>query len=1555
MRNVIVFCFTIILGLCTLANGQNLKFSEEPDQFIVQLKKLMEDSRNGQYIATVTLLDSVWSSGISASQQAKFIKVVQILASKGQKASPLMNLLIQNGISFAKNSGKGYDQFLDILPQVIQNYDAKTFQRLLETTQTLNDSHKLYGNNYNSLYLTEGNYQFKFDTTAVADAKQEAKLNAINDSWDAPVDTNFVISPISIPLPVVTGAILEIQNAKFAMVTVSDSVVFGPSTGKLSLHDGTFVGEKGKFDWASAGEESIYVDLDKFTFNISNPKIIAENVTIHHEAKLIKPIKGKLEYRGIKKVKGKPSQYPRFVSNGVDAQLKSSGGNIKYKGGFALIGLDMFSSSLSGEPSILSVNFKQKPAFTVISTKFQLMDSVYKAPLVIFSMPIGKDSLYHPGVSFKYNDLEGQLRLSRADKTDFGPLPYKDSYHKMDIWAQALRWNLPKEEVEFYRINGKDVVPIRLESFDFFKKERFTTLSKEFGFQPLLLAANYTQTEKKSGFLSDELAAKFKQNPKILRRTLERLYLDGYFLYSKETDEYALSKKGVLYILANLEKTDYDNFQITSQFTSSDELANATINLKDTLMTVRGVSKFVISDSLNIYGIPSDKKVIIGKNRNLSLNGQLVSSNYQFRGQGLKFDYNQFFVNVAPENSITFTPRDKYVKGQEGEVGGHVKYENGGTFYLSDPKNKSGKQKGKGSPRIVVPDGMIVYFDQPERGDLMYPKEVFFKIPKIDMDGLDQRDVIFDGTFNSNGILPPIKTILKSMPDNSLGFEYKLPAQDVKIYNGIATAKFTDTLKLDNQGLRSKAVLKYLSAQMTAKEVVLGADSLFATGEVASIKEATIGQGYFPAVDIKDYNMHWFPKSDSMFISTQGKSFSLYKNTTELAGSLLLRSNGLYGQGVLRRLDSEIASNDIKFKKEGFTANKSVFSINSNGESTGKKLLAGRNVNIDFNSKTGISNFVTDESGFGSDSSGMEIPTASYQTLIGTAIWDTNKKTILIKGFGATSTYTSTQEDQEGLAFEGAEAIYDIDKVSLNIKGVPFIRTADVKIIPEKGLVSIDEKGRISPLKNARIEIDTLNTSHRLRDAEITIDSRNHFQGSATYQYISARKDTFNIKMQDFELREVELAEAGKKNKAQGANSGIKYYTTARADIKESENLSLSPRIQFKGSINLVAYEPSLKLDGFVKPVIKYRKDFQSSWIVFQEEPGENITIKIDKDLKNEHEIPLSVGLHYNERRGMYMSFLSPKESDGDEDIYLAKGGLNYDEELKSFRVLPPPGADGLIDEANSLKFDDSTGVAEFSGPLKLIPSDWLQTTGSVTAQVDSAKYAFNTMLLLKFDALTPVLQPLAAKIVETNLEEQNSSAADDDPDQLNAKLSALIGGPATTAFQKLSVAGYKPLYEASSKLDVPMVISNVNLHWSAAHNAYFSQGPIGVSNFGKNNINAQMEGAMEIRRGIEGDEFSLYLEVSPDVWYYFDYRLEELGVVSSMIDFNDRLTAGGKNGKSKMTLFTLGNEEKEMFIRRFDEFYQPAIKRTRLAKEAKKKVIPAAEKKKKVEQADGF
>ena len=1559
--NLVLFTFAALLLAGVPLHAQNLKFSEEPGAFMVEAEKVMQDSRNPLYAKTAAELDSIWMSIPSAAQQTQFATIMRKLAAKGQKAGPIFYLLMRNFRTVLTQPEADVNGFLATLDRASELYDGKTFQKVLENMQLLLEKRQLYSSNFNKLYVVAGSYRFRFDDSE-PDQDAPAANTPANDGWDTPSDTAALVLATTEPLPTLTGALLDLKEAEFAMVSGGDSAVFGPSTGAVSLRGGTFVGKGGKFDWTVAGDPSIYVEFTDYSFNVVNPKLTVENALLNDKARLEKPVQGVFEFKATRRPAGKPATFPRFVSRKNDAVLRNARKSMTYRGGFSLVGTTVYSTSLTGEPAQVFVTYQDKPSFRAASKRFILTDSTVAAKVAEFSLPLGRDSIYHPGVRFRYSDDAGQLRLERADGTPYAALPYLDSYHKMNIWAEALRWDFTKAQVDFYMIVGKKEVPARLESFDYFRKQRFSGIAEDFGFQPLLMAANYVQTKKVQAFSPYDLATQYRQDANIMRNALETLALDGYFDSNAQADQFRLSKKGIMYILANLDKSDYDNFQIISQYQTNGETANATISLKDTLLTVRGVERFVVSDSLKIVAVPADKQVVIGRGRDFTVNGQLKSANFRFTGSGLKFNYDQFFVNLNQVDSITYTPQEKYAKGMTGEVGGHVKYEKGGTFYLSDPKNKSGRQKGGKSPRLVIPEGMTVFFDQEIRKDLKYNREVFFKIPKLDYDSLDKRDVVFLGTFNSDGILPPIKTTLKSMDDNSLGFEYKAP-EAMKLYQGKSTMKLSEPLVMDNSGLRAAGTLTHLAATLPAEEMLLTTDSLLASGSEASIKEATIGKGYFPKVELKNYSLRWFPKADSMFIATKGNAFNFYAGTTQLEGGLLLRSAGLYGHGELKRKDSDLISQDIKFNKEGFVANQSQFTITSGQEKTFRPILLGKNVDVDFNIAKNLAEMTTTGSGFGTDSSALEFPYASYRTSINKARWNIANKTIAMKGDVANSTFTATAPEQEGLAFNGSAALYEIEKMTLNVSGVPYIRTADVKIVPDKGVVSVRKNGEMTEFKNARIEIDTLNSSHRLKDANIRITSRNHFEGSATYQYVTSRKDTFNIKMGNFELHEAGDAVATSAKKAKkpvAASTPGTYYTTARARVTEDDKFQLAPRMQYKGDVNLIAYEPALQLDGLIRPQLKPRPDLSSSWITFKEDGTDStgiITIKVTKDLKNEVEQPLFAGLHYRSGGGMYLSFLSPKFTERDQDIYTAQGTLRYDEDSKAFVITPLPGPDSLVNEANAFVFDDQKGIASFSGPLQITEPALGRAAGQVDVQVDSARYEFNTLMLLNLPALAPVATELAAKIVQTNLDEQNSDPAEDDQTRLIAKLAALIGQKAADAYLTTTAAGYKPLFDASPDLAASMVLSNLNLRWSDVHGAYFSMGPIGMSNLGRNDINAQMEGQFELRRTDVGDEFSLYLELSPDVWFFLDYAQKQLGIVSSDVNFNDQITAKSQNTRVKDgALIPLGFEEKNLFLDRFSDFYQPALKKARIAKAAaaKKEVKKKAEKKK-AEATEGF
>jgi len=1540
--------FTLLIFLTGQSlKAQVVKLSDDPVQFIADAQKMMAMSGNPTYIKAAKNLETLWlDSRLTQSHQKSIVTITKRMVAKGYKPTTPHFEQFFNGTYAAFNGTYAVptevEGYLTTAAQVIETYDTKSSLKYFETARNLFENRLIYTSNFNRLFAYEGTYSFRFESAPDPNKPIEpAKTTPANDGWGDVVGDSAGVLKLNAyekkPLPTVTGAIIEFKNVNLVMVTANDSVPLTQTSGKLAVREGIWVGTGGKMTWETAGSPEAYVTLSGYSFNVGLPKLIADEAKLHYDTKLSQPVEGVFEYESKKRGKGHPSPYPKFVSYRNDAQLRGLSKNIRYQGGLSLVGLKLSGASLTQDPSTITISYNGKTAFKSSSRRFELTDSLITSPLATFTTYLGTDSLHHPGIKLSYNDTEGLVKTQPADRrTGFQYTPYSDSYHKMFIEAEMLRWNFVKNEIEFSVISGKTVVPIRFESFNFYKQERFRAMSEQYGFHPLLMAANYVAKQKTPTFAPEEITEFYKKDMNAVRAAFNQLYFEGYVVTDPKNGLLRLTNKGILYVLANNKQADFDNLQISSLYPANSTTANASIDLKDNVLTIRGVDKFTVSDSLKIVAMPSDKQIKVLKNRDFSMNGLLVSANFRFNGRDLVFNYNKFFVDLNKIDNITYIPKAAYDKGSKAEVGGDIVYEKSGRIYLNDPTNKSGAKKNSVFPRLNVPEGMTVYFDQADRGNLAYDRKVFFKIPSIDYDSLATQDIVFIGIFNSNGIFPPFKAELRSMPDNSLGFKYIPPAAGYKVYGTTTNVKFTKELTMDKQGLRSQGEITHLSARIPTEGMLFMADSMIANGAQAEIKEAIIGKAYFPKVDLRNYTMRWTPKADSMSLTTKVNTFNFYNGTTKLDGRIVLRSTGLYGKGLLRRDDSELTSQDIKFNKEGFLAGESQYKIISNTNTT-RPILLGKNVDVDFNLVKGLVGISTNKNSL--ENTSMEFPFTAYRTSINRAQWNINAKTIAMKGDVATSTFTATAPEQEGLTFNGSSALYEIEKMTLNIGGVPFVTTADAKVLPDKGLVVVHRNGEMMPFKNARLVLDTLNEYHRLKNGNIQVVSRTKFTGDATYLYATVTNDTIPVKMGNFNLQQASLTASASNRLPQSKNKVS--YTVAKAEIVELDNFVVAPRMQYKGRMTMLAPEPNLQFDGYVKPIIKKRLDLVASWIPFKETPTKDAALKVTPTLKNESDLPISVGLHYRAGAdGLYSTFLSAKEAKNDQTIFEANGLLRFDDKTKSFRIVPEPKTpDELIDEENAYTFNDAKGTITYQGKLNFINEkgvkegeELFMSAGSVQTNIDSMTYRFNSLLSFNFPANREIITKAAENIVQTNLDEQNSDPAEPNFERLGAKLAALIGRKATDGYIARTAAAYKPLFDASPKFNATLVLSSVNLRWSPSQNAFYSVGKIGVSNLGNTDINAEMVGMIEIRKSTRGDEISIYLESSDDVWYYFDWQQDKLAMVSSTQEINDFIAIKSKD-KKETAVLAIGLEERDMFIDRFNSLYRPKPKKTTLAK----------------------
>lgn len=1601
----------------SLAVGQVVKLSDNPEQFAADVQKLMATGGPVAVKAGNDLTAVLGESRLDAKQRDRLMVLCRKMNQKRYQPvahfAPLFEALY-HAIYTAKPAvtAPDIDNLLLIAEKQFETNDAKAFARTMDAARAFLERRELYSAKFNKAYLLGGTFAFRYiengqaaaatESTSATSATTVAAVNKSNfDGWDAPVgldttqprEIGVVYKPIQRrPIPAVSGPVITITNATVSIVANGDSVMVENTSGDFMLKDGVWVGKGGTFSWALQGMADRYVTLTDYSLVAMNPRLLADEVTLTMQ-KGAKPIRGVFEYQSKKRFSNVPDQYPRFASYQSAESIPGLGAGLTYRGGLALAGKQIIGASASGQPATLTVADRDgKTAFRMRSRKFEFRDSLITAPVAQFTGYIDMaDSITHPAVQFKFDKETRVAWFNKVDRLEYGRVPFSDTYHKFYIQPEVARWDVPRKKIDFYQIGAKREVPVRMESYDYFQPQRYSDIATDYGFHPLQIIGNYISKTKQQSFLDDDITQFAPNvNPQVLRRALSRMVLEGYVDRDERTQQMRLSRKGILYVLAYNEKKDFDNFQVNSYFGSSDSTKNATIDLnnKEKVLIVRGVDRFVISDSLKIFGLPTNKTIYIGKGRSLVFTGQMKSGNMRYSGNNLAFDYDKFALNMNKIESITFTPEKLAAQGRTDEIGGDIKYEKPGSVLFATADNRSGKIKGKKTTqRLVMPEGMTVYFDQEDRGVYKYNRKVYFKIPAIDNDSVGKGDISFIGTFHSDGIFPPFKAELKTMPDQTLGFTHTPPMMGTyPIYSSKSTVKTTSELVMDKTGLHTTGTLTHLAATLKAKQLVFMPDSVMATGETGQIVESQAtkivaaqprkGQratattaAYYPNVALNNYTMKWWPQADSMVIATQKNSFNFFNGTTKLDGNLLVRASGLYGNGMLTRNDAEVESGSIKFNKDGFLADNAKLKVLSTGEVRGvanKPVLLGTAIDVDFDQAKGIVNLSINRDNRSVDdtlSSSMEFPYTAYKTNINRAVWSISGKTIAMKGDVKTSNFTATADEQEGLTFNAGSALYDIDKMTLNISGVPYVTAADARIYPNKGLVTVRRNGDMLPFANARLELDTTSLHHRLRNGNIQVQSRTRFSGDATYLFATARGDTSAIKMGSFELKEADktaatpsraVANRGRKRGGASASSQplATYYTVARADIQEADRLILAPKIQFKGDILMKAPEKDLALDGFIKPLLKKRPDLVSGWIPFKEKVLETIEVPVNDKLKNEGDQVLVAGIHSRYGSpGIYPSFLSPKEDSRDDDIFRAAGVMHYDEKGKTFVIAPKVGSEGLNDAyEGSFLFNDDKGIMTFRGAMNLFstrPNQYMLASGSARVNVDSAQYRINALLALTFTLPEQINQAIAAKLVEGNLEEKNDEPADDDLNRISDKLLPLIGQKAVDDYRNKAQNQHVSLALASPKLNTSLVLANANLRWSEKFSAFYTVGKLGVSNIQATDINAQMTGLIEIRKGGNGDELSVYIESSPEVWAFYDYKPGgkgggQLAIVTSEQDINDRITALLSNSKTKSPLEVVpGTEdEKSLFVERYEAQYRV---RVRPVAKPKPKVAPKA------------
>jgi hypothetical protein len=271
--------------------------------------------------------------------------------------------------------------------------------------------------------------------------------------------------------------------------------------------------------------------------------------------------------------------------------------------------LSTLTGTIEGE-----LKFKASSANFIFDQQKQRV-SADQAFLVLYH---DSDSIMNSAVEFAYD--YGQKRLT-ADATveGFRYSPFRSSYFGVQTIGDRLTWDIESQEMDLTIVSAKREIPLIVESKEFFSLERYRELSQLFGFHPLAALINAAPNAGDQVFIND-LAQSLRQNKRLVTNAMNYLKANGFVEIDDSIGRVKVLPKAVHYYNAYLTQRndneyDYDDLLIPSIIGSS---PNATINLADSSMTVRGIDDFIISDSLDVVIQPENGEIKILKNRDIS-------------------------------------------------------------------------------------------------------------------------------------------------------------------------------------------------------------------------------------------------------------------------------------------------------------------------------------------------------------------------------------------------------------------------------------------------------------------------------------------------------------------------------------------------------------------------------------------------------------------------------------------------------------------------------------------------------------------------------------------------------------------------------------------------------------------------------------------------------------------------------------------------------------------------------------------------------------------------
>ena len=1275
----------------------------------------------------------------------------------------------------------------------------------------------------------------------------------------------------SLPKVVFPSLNLIIRNAH------GDSSIIYNTKGVYYPSLGQWIGQGGTMDWSRTGLDKgiVYAELKNYKGIVKTAGYVADSATFYNKEYFPAPLKGIVTEK-VMPENDKGETYPRFESYNKRLQIKNIAENVDYDGGFAMRGAKFVGAGSAEEDAYLYFKRNEKRIIKAAAKNFTITKEKILSEVTAVKIFLDQDSIFHPYLSLKLNIKDKGLTLIRSDD-GVARSPYTNTFHAVDMYFEELFWKTDEPKMEMRMLMGSTQVEADFESSNFFKEERYDNLlAYGDAIHPLIKIREYLKT---NGDIREfdvvSLAKYMRVTTENLRPMLVKLSTMGFLIYDTGKDYVYVKERLFSYITARARKTDYDVINFHSVANGK---GNASLNLLNNDLTIRGVNGILMSDSQNVVIYPRPTEIILKKDRNFTFAGIVKAGRFEFFGKEFSFDYDKFKVNLTNVDSLRMQVKSD-VADQNGEYPlirvKTVIQDINGDLQIDHPKNKSGIRNFAQYPIFNSFKKSFVYYDKKNIQKGAYKKDKFyFHLETFVIDSLDNFSnsrLRFDGNFVSGGIFPDIKETLTLQKDYSLGFIKTTPTEGLALYGG--KGKFTNQIKLSNEGLKGDGEIDYVTSTAKSNEFTFYPDSTNGIAQSFIVKEQKT-KPEFPAVTGENVYVHWMPKKDIMQVDKKDKNFICFNSQSELAGSLYLTPKLLRAGGIMKFATAELESKNMELASNKFKADTADFRLKDAMELA----FSTDNVKavIDFDQRTG--DFKSNGKG-----SVVRFDVNKYICFMDNFKWNMDKATIDLgssqkKAMAAANTnedielagpeFISIHPDQDSLRFIAPMANYDIRNKIIKAREVPYINVADARVYPDSGFVTIRRDANMDTLKNSKILANTSTKYHSLFDAVAKITSRKRYTGSGNYNYVDEMRAKQVIYFSNIRV-------------------DTTFQTYAETNITDSVQFTLSPNFEYQGKVKLVARDKFLNYDGAAR-IVHECEAIPKTWFRFESQIDPNkIYIPVTKEPRNLENsvVPAGIMTTYDSTH-LYSAFLSSKHAKSDMEVLQADGFLFFDRNAREYRI---SNKEKLVERnfpGNYLSFNISSCTVYGEGKMDLIKDLGqvkMQTVGTAKHFLIPDSSDFDVMILLDFYFDNGALGKMADAINES----PDLKAVEFSRPVYEKGLRELLDKElADKLISQLNL--YGNFKKFPDELEKSLFINDLKMKWNTASKSYISRGKIGLGNINKNQINKFVDGRVEIVKKKGGDILNIYLEAETNKWYFFSYTRGLMQAVSSDDNFNN-------------------------------------------------------------------